>query len=247
MRRVTATTRSWSCREHRRCIGAARNAGHGCGRQERARRASPPAPVSWMGCGPTCPARPRQRIHWPALARGAGLMERRLVAETRAEPLVRARRSRVSTPRPAPAARRRRPRRRVDRAGARARTGGCRVLLPGMARPMSLSRELAGWSTLHTRLALIEPEADERPPSPRTSERGAVIHVAAQLRDRTDLRSAERGAPRVIVVPHALAGGVDGEPIFDVSGCVGSSSSSRAASRAPARIAVPAADRRSRR
>ena len=225
---------------------------HGAERRARMRTGGASAAGEPTGAGELdglrtyVPGSPASRIHWPALARGAGLMERRLVAETRAEPLV------VLDARCEPTASGRLQLDAAVRAAGSialelARTGGCRVLLPGMARPMSLSRELAGWSTLHTRLALIEPDADERPPSPRTSERGAVIHVAAQLRERTDLRSAERGAPRVIVVPQALAGGVDGEAIFDVSGCVGIQLATRAASRAPTRIAVSAADRRSRR
>jgi uncharacterized protein (DUF58 family) len=98
------------------------------------------------------PGEPLARIHWPALARGAGLQVRRFAAAASGLPLVV-----------------------VDTAGARdshavdwaarsaaghivalTRSGGCRVLLPGDATETTVIELEGGWRTLHRRLAQLE-------------------------------------------------------------------------------------------
>jgi uncharacterized protein (DUF58 family) len=101
------------------------------------------------------PGDPLARIHWPALARGAGLQVRHFGAPPSGLPLVV-----------------------VDTAGTRdlhavdwaARTaagqilaltrgGGCRVLLPGDATATTVVELEAGWRALHRRLAMLEASA----------------------------------------------------------------------------------------
>lgn len=181
---------------------------------------------------------PAARIHWAALARGAGLMERRLRVDADARPLV------VLDARGAA--------RRADldaavRAAASlclalARAGGCALLLPGERRPSAIGQDLAGWPAAHVRLALVEapptPGAPE-PPAPAIAgaglRRGPVLYVAARRLDRLPaaVRSIARG-PSALVVPGALPGR---EPAFAVAGCRGYP----VAQRAPARAAQGAA------
>ncbi|HEX8053163.1 MAG TPA: DUF58 domain-containing protein, partial [Thermoleophilaceae bacterium] len=117
---------------------------------------------------------PAGRIHWPVLARGGEMMERRLVADSDSRPLVvlDARRP------PGEEALDRAVRATASVAVHLARGGSCALLLPGDRRPTELDPELRSWAALHVRLALIEP--DERPPAAGRIERtGAVIWVAA--------------------------------------------------------------------
>ena len=93
---------------------------------------------------------PASRIHWPAYARGAGLMERKLISEADSRPLV------VLDPRGGD-------RDALDaavRAAASlavhmARDGGCALLLPGDRRPTVLEPTLAAWEHAHARLAVV--------------------------------------------------------------------------------------------
>jgi uncharacterized protein (DUF58 family) len=97
------------------------------------------------------PGDPLGRIHWPALARGAGLQVRRFAAAPGGLPLVV-----------------------VDTAGTRdshaidwaartaaghilalTRSGGCRVLLPGDATETTIIELEAEWRALHRRLATL--------------------------------------------------------------------------------------------
>jgi uncharacterized protein (DUF58 family) len=107
------------------------------------------------GLQPYTAGTPMSRIHWPALARGAGLHARRLVAPPTGLPLVVVDTEGTSDPRA------------VDWAARVAaghvtrlvRNGGCRVLLSGdlAATPVT---DLAGqWRGVHRRLALLEPGA----------------------------------------------------------------------------------------
>ena len=52
------------------------------------RRVEPIGAIDVDGLRPYRPGTPASRIHWPALARGAGLLERRLRADTDTRPLV---------------------------------------------------------------------------------------------------------------------------------------------------------------
>jgi uncharacterized protein (DUF58 family) len=168
------------------------------------------------------------RIHWPALARGAGLLERRLVSEPRGRPLV------VLDSRCEPDAE---GARRLDAAVRAAgslilslgRSGGCQVLLPGSRIPTALGPDLIGWGALHVRLALVEAESDPaRAPLLRgETARGALVWVAAAL-ERGELPAsvAGRGAPLIMVVPRAGAR-PDGSVLLEVAGCVGYSVADR--------------------
>lgn len=93
------------------------------------------------------------RIHWLATARTGTLMERRLLPEPDARPLVVLDGRDCAGPDAFDA---------VVRATASislalARSGGCTLLLPPERRPHRLDGALASWPRIHARLALIEP------------------------------------------------------------------------------------------
>jgi uncharacterized protein (DUF58 family) len=119
------------------------------------------------------PGAPIARIHWPTLARGAGLHLRRFAAEESGLPLVV-----------------------VDTAGTRdqpaldwaartaaghilalARSGGCRVLLPGDASATTVTEPDARWRALHRRLARLE--ASPVGASPRMTGHAATVRIRA--------------------------------------------------------------------
>jgi len=162
------------------------------------------------------PGTPASRIYWPALARGAGLMERRLRAESDTRPLV------VLDARGVGAAEEddldRAVRATASLARSLAEAGGCAVLLPGDRRPTDLDAALGGWPHLHARLALVA--AGERPSLSGVATRsGPVLYVAARAPARTP--SALTHAPangRTLVVPGHLPGR---RPAFTVAGCTG--------------------------
>jgi uncharacterized protein (DUF58 family) len=187
------------------------------------------AEVELDGLRPYRPGAPASRIHWPALARGAGLIERRLRAESDARPLV------VLDAR-APA-------REEDLdAAVRAATslvhelageGGCAVLLPGDRRPTLLDADGSSWAAVHARLALVE-SGGPPPAAVGPARRGAVVYVTARVVDRLPsvLATAARGA-RLLVVPGVLPGRAAS---FTVAGCTGYAL--RAAAASPAEVAA---------
>ncbi|HEX2087550.1 MAG TPA: DUF58 domain-containing protein [Solirubrobacteraceae bacterium] len=158
---------------------------------------------------------PASRIYWPALARGAGLMERRLRAESDSTPLVvldargtadheeeldKAVRACASL------------------ALSLARAGGCAVLLPGDRRATALDPTLGGWAHLHARLALVAPGGGPSM-SGVAGRSGLVVYVAARVPSRAP-RALEHApaAGRVLVVPGQMAGL---RASFTVCGCTG--------------------------
>jgi uncharacterized protein (DUF58 family) len=157
---------------------------------------------------------PASRIFWPSLARGAGMMERRLRPESDTRPLV------LLDPRGAAVEED------LDaavRAAASltvplARAGGCALLLPGERRPVILEPTLGGWPHAHARLALIE--GTMRPSlGALAGRRGPVLYVAARRMHRTPRALANApGGGRILVVPGELAGR---RPSFSVAGCHG--------------------------
>jgi uncharacterized protein (DUF58 family) len=167
---------------------------------------------------------PASRIYWPALARGAGLMERRLRAESDSTPLV-VLDARGSSDEALDCAVRACASLAVALAGA----GGCSVLLPGDRRATALDGTLSAWPHLHARLALVQ--RGGRPPTSGVAGRsGLVIYVAAQAPGRTP--QALEHAPaagRVLVVPGAMAGR---RAAFTVAGCTGYAIQPRSARRA---------------
>lgn len=170
------------------------------------------------GLRPYRPGTPASRISWSALARGAGLLERRLRAERDAGPLVV-----LDLRSPGPTED-------IDaavRAAASltlelARRGGCELLLPGDRRPLQIESDLGAWPGAHARLALIEGGPDT--PAPWLSSRGragAIFYVAAdagRLPARV-IRGTHGGV--VLVLPTSVAPGRRAIPRFEVSGCRG--------------------------
>jgi len=155
---------------------------------------------------------PASRIHWPALARGAGLLERRLRPSEDGHPLV------VLDPR-APA--------RDEDLDAAVRAAaslcrhlavrdGCAILLPGERRARRVERDLGAWPAVWARLAVVEAGP---PPSlaALAGRTGGVFYVAARPPARAPRALAEAPGPRILVVPVELPGPV----AFEVAGCRG--------------------------
>jgi uncharacterized protein (DUF58 family) len=168
------------------------------------------------GLRPYRPGTPASRIHWPAVARGAGLLERRLRSEGDTRPLVVLDARGGGPPEGLDAA---------VRAAASltlelARSGGCELLLPGDRRPTTVEPDLIAWPAVHARLAMIE--GGPRTPAPALSSArarlGVVFYVAAQplVRLPAGAYGVARGT-RVLVVPDASRS----RPSFAVAGCYG--------------------------
>jgi uncharacterized protein (DUF58 family) len=178
------------------------------------------AAVEVDGLRPYRPGTPASRIHWPALARGAELLERRLRVDGDQTPLV------------VLDARGSGPQQHLDaavRAAASltlelARAGGSRLLLPDERRPISIEPDLTAWPAAHARLALVEGGPGARAPAFQQvrSALGLVIFVSARRIERLDaVVGAEgwTGTAAVFVMPAALA--PRGRVSFSVAGCVG--------------------------
>jgi uncharacterized protein (DUF58 family) len=201
------------------------------------------------GLRPYRPGTPASRIHWPAVARGHGLIERRLMTDGDSRPLVVLDgRHRGTGPNP--------PGRDALDAAVRAtaslalelaRRGGCGLVLPGDQRPALLDSELLGWPAIHARLARVGAELPVPPPRiPAGARRGALIYVTALGPDQV-AGGLARSYPRtVLVVPETILHGGRpreagaGAAVLRVSGCQGFSLRARAA-RGPTRPAPPAA------
>ena len=186
-------------------------AGQGDGRRRRGRPAMA-AEVELDGVREHRMGTPASRIYWPALARGAGLMERRLRAESDSTPLVvlDARGEEEDVDAAVRAA--------ASLAVAIARGGGCAVLCPGDRRATSLDPSLGGWAHLHARLALVEP-GGRAPLSGIAARQGMVVYVAGRVPARPP-KALEHApaAGRVLVVPGTMPGR---RPWFSVAGCHG--------------------------
>jgi uncharacterized protein (DUF58 family) len=188
------------------------------------------AAVDLDGLRPYRPGTPASRIHWPAVARGAGLIERRLQADGDTRPLVVLDARLPSQPASAEL---------LDaavRAAASlvlelARGGGCGLLLPGEQRATAIDRELISWPAAYARLALVQGGAGSRAPSlgPSAGRRGPLIYVAASPVDRlAALLTAPGSGLTVLVVPdQSVAGGrprgvrTNMVATLQVSGCRG--------------------------
>jgi uncharacterized protein (DUF58 family) len=156
---------------------------------------------------------PASRIHWPTVARGAGLMERKLISEADSRPLV------VIDPR-APASRDA-----LDaavRAAASltvhfARRTGCGLVLPGDRRAVTIDPDLLAWPQAHVRLALME-ETTGPALTAAQNRRGLVVFVAARVVDRPPRGLGRTPGGCLIVVPGAIAGR---NAVLEVAGCQG--------------------------
>jgi uncharacterized protein (DUF58 family) len=156
---------------------------------------------------------PASRIHWPTVARGAGMMERKLISEADSRPLV------VLDPR-APASRDA-----LDaavRAAASltvhfARRSGCGLVLPGDRRAVTIDPDLLAWPQAHVRLALIEDVAGPAL-SAAQNRRGLVVYVASRVIDRPPRGLGRTPGGCLLVVPGAIAGR---NAVLEVAGCQG--------------------------
>ena len=159
------------------------------------------------------PGSPASRIHWPALAKGQGLMERKLISEADSRPLV------VLDPR-TPASQDA-----LDaavRAAASltvhfAKRSGVSLLLPGDRRAHVIEKDLVAWPAAHVRLALLD---DSVGPSlvAAQNRRGLVVLVAPRLIDRPPRGLGRTPGGCMLVVPGALP---NRRAIFEVAGCQG--------------------------
>ena len=176
---------------------------------------------------------PASRIHWPTVARGRGMMERKLVAEADSRPIVVLDPRGAATPEALDAA---------VRAAASltvhfARDAGCALLLPGDRRASTVEHDLAAWPPLHVRLALIDGST-----GPALSavghRRGVVVLVSARLIDRAPRTIGRTPGGLILVVPGEIAGR---RALFTVAGCNGYTASragSGAAAAAEAAVGV---------
>ncbi|MGH2882856.1 MAG: DUF58 domain-containing protein, partial [Solirubrobacteraceae bacterium] len=142
---------------------------------------------------------PASRIHWPALARGAGLLERRLRADTETRPLVVVD-ARCDGPPEHLDAAVRAAASLVLELGTRA---GCGLLLPGEFRPLEIEQDLIAWPIAHARLALVEGGPETRAPGLAPGARSAqVLYVAARPHARLPAGLAGAGVRvAILVVP----------------------------------------------
>jgi uncharacterized protein (DUF58 family) len=195
------------------------------GAGEKWRRATGAAPIEPFGATeidglrPYRQGTPASRIHWAALARGAGLLERRLRADTESRPLVVVD-ARCDGP--------------LDHLDAAVRAAaslvlelgkgtGCGLLLPGEFRPLEIEPDLGAWPVAHARLAMIEGGPETRAPGLAPGARSAqVLYVAATRHARLPAGLAGAGVrAAILVVPKALATQPRHEASFEVAGCLG--------------------------
>jgi uncharacterized protein (DUF58 family) len=124
-----------------------------------------------QGLQPYTPGTALAHIHWPTLARGAGLQVRQFAPSPNGLPLVV-----VDTAgAPSPQARDWAARTAAGYILTFARNGGCRVLLPGDTMETSVTGVDGGWRAIHRRLAMIEDSAPRRAQKPPTGG----LHVRA--------------------------------------------------------------------
>jgi uncharacterized protein (DUF58 family) len=167
---------------------------------------------------------PASRIHWQSFARGAGLMERKLISEADSRPLVVLDPRAPASPEALDAA--------VRAAGSLAvhfaRKTGCSLLLPGDRRAQIIEHDLLAWPALHVRLALLddhersgdEPAGRGSGPSLAAAQnrRGLVIYVAARPVDRAPRGLGRTPGGCLVVVPGAMP---NRRAQLEVAGCYG--------------------------
>jgi uncharacterized protein (DUF58 family) len=156
---------------------------------------------------------PASRIHWPALARGAGLMERKLISEADSRPLVVLDPRAPQSPEALDAA---------VRAAASlvvhfAKRGGCGLLLPGDRRAHNIERDMLAWPQAHVRLALVE-EHTGPALSAAQNRRGVIAYVAARTVDRVPRGLGRTPGGCLLVIPGALP---SRRAVIEVAGCQG--------------------------
>jgi uncharacterized protein (DUF58 family) len=156
---------------------------------------------------------PASRIHWPSVAKGHGLMERKLISEADSRPLV------VLDPR-APASQ--------DALDAAVRAAGSLVvhfarrtgaslLMPGDRRATVIEPDLLAWPQAHVRLALLD---DRTGPSLAAAQnrRGLIVYVSARPVDRPPRGLGRTPGGCLLVMPGGIA---NRRPVLEVAGCHG--------------------------
>jgi uncharacterized protein (DUF58 family) len=170
------------------------------------------------GLRPYRPGTPASRISWSALARGAGLLERRLRAERDTGPLVVLDVRCDGDVEPIDAA----VRAAASLAVELAHRTGCELLLPEDRRPLQLAPDLGAWPDAHARLALVEGGPDAPVPALASRSRSGTIFYVAAASDRLPARLAGGAFGAVVLVlPAALSPASRHAPVFEVSGCRG--------------------------
>src|SRR3954462_14800903 len=167
---------------------------------------------------------PASRIYWPSVARGAGLMERKLVSEADSRPLVVLDPRAPQTPEALDAAVRATGSLCVHFAG---RTG-CALILPGDRRATIVEPDLQAFPSAHARLALMD---DHTGPalSAAQNRRGLVVFVSARVVDHVPRGLGRTPGGCLLVIPGEIAGR---RAVLEVAGChgyVGARTGSRAA------------------
>jgi uncharacterized protein (DUF58 family) len=147
------------------------------------------------GLEPYVPGTPISRVHWPALARGAGLQQRRLTAPAGGLPLVVVETADTGDPRAVDWAAR-------TAAGAILRlvgTGGCRVQLPGDQVATTVTDLTAAWRGVHRRLALLQPAGPATGRGPLGPGEVPVLQVRAAHAPAEVLGAQPRPLPPGVV------------------------------------------------
>ena len=178
-----------------RVLWRGRDLGGDRGGERRGGRGEPLAAVELDGLRPYRVGTPASRIHWAALARGAGLLERRLRADADTRPLV-VLDTRCSSP-DSPA---------LDaavRAAASltfhlARRGGCGLLMPVTAARIEIDPDLAclAGRPRPARRCRGRVRRARPPASPRARGCGRIFYVAAEPRPAPAGPRARRAAGR---------------------------------------------------
>jgi uncharacterized protein (DUF58 family) len=147
------------------------------------------------GLQPYVPGTPIGRIHWPALARGAGLQQRRLAPPPSGLPLVAVDTTGTSDPRA------------LDWAARvatgvivrLARSGGCRVLLPGDHTATTVTAMAATWRGVHRRLALLESAGPAAGSAPLGAGQAPDVHIRVTHAPAEVLETQPRPLPPGVV------------------------------------------------
>lgn len=190
-----------------RSLGAGARGGGGSG------------PDSWAaefeidGLRPYRDGTPASRIHWPTVARTGELQERRITAGADAARLIVIDPTGAADPAALDAAIRAAASLCVELARI-----GCAVMLPPRSRLVELESSLRGWPELHSRLALLEPDAGA-PAVHRIGRAGLAILLSADPSRRPEQELRRIPAARRILVRPGLAEGP--AALFSVAGCVG--------------------------
>ena len=203
----------WADREHRRSVSG----------QAVRSTLEPMGAGEVDGLREYMPGSPASRIHWPALARGAGLLERRLVSAPQTRALI-VLDARLADDPDADARLDAAVRAAASLALALARAGGCSLLLPGERQPALLGADLAAWPSLHARLALVQGDRDPRhaPVLRDEAARGPLVYVSAQLDAAGGLPAGRRSTGDVLVVLPLTAPNLPAQPAsLAVAGCAG--------------------------